>query len=77
MTIKLAYYFHQDENVTFFLLRHREQFDKIFGQDFTKKFFKKMYAGGLPEAGKMMTQKYSERGFENLLPVIATKISEL
>lgn len=77
MVIKLTYYFHFDENVIFFILRHKQQFDNIFGQDFTKRFFNKMYEGGPSEAEKLMTTRYTERGFQHLLPTIQTKISEL
>lgn len=75
--IRLAYYFHSDENVIFFVLRHREEFDRVFGQDFTSRFFKKMYKGGASEAERLLSLRYSERGFKNLLPAIQMKISEL
>lgn len=69
--------FSQDENVLFFVLRHKEKLDCIYGAGFVKKLFIKMYPEGIAEAEQYLKTKYAKRGFNNLLLVIASKFTEL
>lgn len=69
--------FNADENVLFFVLRHKEQLDKIYGAGFVKKIFRKMYPDGLAKADQFLRHRYTNRGFENLAVVITSKIAEL
>jgi hypothetical protein len=69
--------FHEDENVLFFILRHREQFDEAIGFNFVKSLYNEMHPGGLKDIEKLLVQNYSKRGFHNLLPLITTKLAEL
>lgn len=77
LVVKVIEEFADDENVIFFVLRHFEQFDEHFGNGFVAKLFKKMYKGGRDEAARMLSTKYSKRGFVHLLPIIATRMAEL
>lgn len=61
----------QDENVLYFILRHRDLFDKHLGKEWTKKFFKALHPHG---ALDYMTEKYTQRGFTNLIPEINEKL---
>lgn len=69
--------FRDDENVVFCILRHKERFDKLYGGRFVFKLLSKMYAKGLPEAQNFISKRYTERGFNNLLPIIAAKMAEI
>lgn len=77
LVVKLLLRFRDDENVVFFLLRYKEQFDEFFGKHFVFKLFSQMFPKGVQEANRFLLKKYTSRGFENLLPIIASKISEL
>jgi len=64
------------ENLLFFLLRYKEELDLIFWDDFTKELFQKSF-GTKEKAAAFITKRYSKRGFNQLLPVISAKMSEL
>lgn len=68
--------FRDDENVIFFVLRNKEQFDKLYGKRFVVKLFCRIYAKGLREVQQFLSKKYSARSFD-LSPIIATNIAEL
>lgn len=69
--------FSQDENVLYFFLLQHEEFSKIYGNNFVNTLFEKMFHKGVPEAGQFLLRKYGERGFHDLFPLIASKITEL
>lgn len=74
---RIALNFNQDENVLYFFLQQHEEFNKIYGHNFVNSLFEKMFQKGVPEAGQFLLQKYGERGFHDLFPLIASKITEL
>lgn len=74
---RLITLFRDDENVIFFLLRYKEQLNELYGPKFVIKLIIQMYPAGLKEASDFLLKKYANRGFDNLLPIIASKISEL
>jgi hypothetical protein len=69
--------FSRDENILFYILQQKEEFDQIYEKNFVNKIFEKMFQNGVPEAGQFLLQKYGERGFFDLLPLIASKITDL
>lgn len=69
--------FRDDENVVFFLLRHKHQIDKLYGRRYINKLLCRMYPKGLREVRHFLINKYTERHFEHLLPTISTMISEI
>jgi hypothetical protein len=69
--------FSLDENVLFFILRHKEKLDHIYGTGFVKKTFIKMYPDGIAEAEEYIKRQYANRGFNHLLMVISSKFTEL
>jgi hypothetical protein len=68
--------FPEDENVIFFILRHRIQLDKLYGHRFVLKTINRMYSKGLSEVQQLLLKKFTRRGFENVLPMIHSLISE-
>lgn len=69
--------FHRDENVILFILQHKEELDFLYIPGFTKDWIQKMFPAGVKEAGQFLSQRYTSRGFDNLIPTINTKIVEL
>lgn len=74
---RLLVQFRDDENVVFFVLRHHDQFDGLYGTKFVSRLFCRMYPKGLAETAHFLSTKFGTRGFENILPIVKTKISEL
>jgi hypothetical protein len=74
---RLIQQFRDDENVVFFVLRHKESFDKAFGKRFITKLFCRMYPKGLPEAKDFLIKKYMDRNFDNIAPMISRLFIEL
>jgi hypothetical protein len=77
LIVRLFTQFREDENVVFFLLRYKEQLNELYGTNFVFKLLLQMYPKGLKQASHFLLKKYAGRGFDNLLPIIASKISEL
>lgn len=69
--------FRDDENVLFFLLRNYKELDAAYSPRFISKTLKKMFNGGAHEAGRLMIVNYTQRGFNNLVPIIQDKILEV
>jgi hypothetical protein len=77
MTAKLMQQFSTDENVVFFMLRHKSELDRLYGSQFVYKLINKMYPKGVEEAKDFLLKQYGQRGFDHLIPLIIKKISEL
>lgn len=63
-------YFKGDENVLYFILRHREQLAVPFGPQFVRNCFEQIYPEGLNSALKFLLDRYMARGFSYLIPII-------
>lgn len=71
---RLIHHFSSNENVLFYVLRHRHAFDKIYGRGFVAKQFCRLFPKGIHEAQRLLSDKYLLRGFDNIVPIIAAKI---
>ncbi len=67
---KMLPHFRDDENVLFFTVRHHEQIDTLFGQHFVHKLMLELFPDGLDSACDFMVARYTQRGFESLIPEI-------
>jgi hypothetical protein len=74
---RLIYQFRDDENVIFYILRNHQILDQLYGQKFTLKLMSKLYPKGLKEAHLLLTRKYQQRGFDNLVTPIAATVKEI
>jgi glutamine synthetase adenylyltransferase len=74
---RLAYHFKHDENVILFLLKNHKILDRLYTNRFVIKLLTKMYPKGIKEVQHFLIEKYSARGFENLLPSIQAAVAEL
>ncbi|MBA3814925.1 MAG: hypothetical protein H0X29_00065 [Parachlamydiaceae bacterium] len=74
---RLILQFRDDENVLFFVLRHKDSFDKAFGKRFISKLFCRMYPKGLREAEHFLIRKYMDRSFDNITLIITRLFVEL
>lgn len=77
LIVRLIQQYRDDENVVFFVLRHKDAFDKVFGKRFLIKLFCRMYSKGLREAEQFLIKKYYERCFDNMGPMINRLFIEL
>lgn len=75
--VKVIILLKENENVLFFLLRHRMQLDDIYGQNFTMKLIASLFTRGLNEAQAHLIERYSSRGFEKLSETIRLYFNEL
>lgn len=70
---KIIFDFREDENVLFFLLRHRQALDLMFGEKFVHKTLTRLFPDGLKEAQQFILARYQKRGFNTL----TTEIEQL
>ncbi len=63
-------HFKEDENVIFFLLRHKEPLDSLYQEPFVRNCFEKIYPEGLRSVSQFLIARYTERGFVHLIPII-------
>jgi hypothetical protein len=71
---KLIPKYADDENVIYFLIRHKEAIDRLLTPQFLKLLFKKMFNDNL---SAFLVSRYKIRGFEHLLPQLDKAASEL
>lgn len=69
--------YKKDENVVFFILRHRKEIETLFVKGSVKQLLEKMYSEGLSEAKKILIRRYQSRGFTQLLPIISEIIDNI
>lgn len=69
--------FSCDENVIFFVIRYRTRLDHIYGPRFVRKLLTRLYPKGLKGAQQFLTAKYTERGFDHILPLLAKNFEEI
>lgn len=67
---KMLLNFGNDENVLFFIVRHQQQIDALFGKRFVRKLMLQLFPEGLESARLFMVQKYKQRGFASLIAEI-------
>lgn len=69
--------FQKDENVLFFFIRHKNDFDNLHSKGFVKKMIVKAYPKGLSEAESFLMQRYTKRGFHELVAMIKMHMQDL
>lgn len=74
---KIIQEYSENENVIFFILRHKKEFDNLIHPDFVHNLFSMHYNEGAADAEKMLLDKYSKRGFYQLLPIIMEKFRDI
>lgn len=63
---KLALAFKDDENLLFYLIRHQDQWDQVYGKNAAFKLLKKLN----PRYSTFIEEKYTSRGYGHLSPAI-------
>lgn len=61
--VKAIALFKENENVLYFLLRHKAQLDGIYESNFTVKLLKHLFLNDLQKVKDLLVRKYSSRGF--------------
>jgi hypothetical protein len=69
--------FREDENIIFFLLRHRTELETVYSPRFLNKLLLRMYPKGLCELKQLLKAKYNNRGFTNISSGIDAHFAEL
>lgn len=67
----------ENENLILFLLKHKEEIDRIMGKDYLRKFLQKAYPEGFEMLGEKMCDRYHERGFFSQIPEFKLLLSDL
>lgn len=70
LLFKMIPSFSEDENVLFFLLEHQNEIEKTSGKKFLLSVIKKVFKGGTSEMASFLYYRYSQRGFDHILPHI-------
>lgn len=66
-----------DENLLFFMLKHRAQIDHLMGKDHLKNYLLSISPSGLRSLEEMVCDRYHERGFFSLIPELKDLIHSL
>lgn len=74
---KIIIRFKDDENVIFFILRHIDPMNALYGTGFVHKIFGQMFGKKIEAVKDFLEQRYTNRGFLHLLPIIHEKFAEL
>lgn len=74
---RLIHQFRDDENVIFYVLKHHQAFDALYGPRFVMKLMNRIYSKGLKEVHFFLVKKYQERGFDHLVPSIDKTIKAI
>lgn len=77
LILRILIQFKEDENVLYFLLKHKTSFDKLYKTQFVARILKKMFPKGALEAAEILREKYTERGFHNLIESITSQVLSL
>ena len=77
LMLQLIMFFSDEENVIYFLIKHREDLKHIYRSNFFNKIFSKMYLGGISEARDFVIKSYERRGFHNITQQIANTMEEI
>jgi len=77
LIVEGIFVFREDENVLLFLVQYKDRFDALNGKDFVKELLIKLYPKGINELLKFLHQRFEERGFTRLLPMITNKVIKL
>jgi hypothetical protein len=67
----------EDENLVFFLLKHRVVIDGILQEGYVRNFLLAAHPSGLESLGEKMCDKYHQRGFFAQIPEFKLLITEL
>lgn len=77
LILRILIQFKEDENVLYFLLKHKTDFDQLYKTQFVARILKKMFPKGALDANDLLKKKYSDRGFHNLIESITNQVSNL
>lgn len=67
----------ENENLIFFLLKHREEIDQCMQKNYIHALLLKLHPAGLSELCEKLCDNYHHRGFYFLIPEIKLLITEL
>lgn len=75
LIFKRITHYLQNENVLYFLLRRKQDFDTFYHKKTVVTIFENLFRGGMEEALEWISKQYRQRKFSHLLPLIRKSIS--
>ena len=69
--------FSRDENVIYFLVRHRETLDKLYGYGFVRQLCQKWHPKGVKGIETLLISRYQTRGFNHPVEKIKHLMSDI
>lgn len=76
-TKKMISDYIDDENVLFFILRHKNQFDEVYDKNILKPLIKKHFYNSPERFESFLKNSYKKRGFDQLIPWISQLMSDI
>lgn len=69
--------FRDDENVLYYLVKNQQQLDSLFGNHFVVTLMDFLFPGGQEETERFLLNRYTQRGFTQLLPSISQNLENI
>lgn len=69
--------YRDSPSVLYFLLRHHEQCDAAYRQPIVKKMFCSFFPQGIEQAQAYLTERFSQKGFDHLIPSIEENLKKI
>lgn len=69
--------FRDDENVLYYLIKNQHQLDDLFGSHFVVTLLDFLFPGGQEETEQFLLNRYSQRGFTQLIPEISQSLENI
>lgn len=77
LTGRIAAQFQTNENVVFFLVRNQKAIDALYNEGFVLSLLYKMFQKKISNVREFLVRRYTERGFEHLVPFINASVDQL
>lgn len=69
--------FRDDENVLYYLIKNQAKLDDLFGNHFVVTLLDFLFPGGQDETAQFLLNRYSQRGFTQLVTEITTELENI
>ncbi len=77
LLLQKVYDYKENPSILLFLLRHQEECRTVFRKPIVKDLFSDIFPDGRDQAYAFLSEKFSQKGFEHLIPSIETYLKQL
>lgn len=74
LLVQTIFRFRENENVLYCLLRYSDRIEELYGKHFLRRLLRKMHPPTLAQVFDFLKKRYTERGFNYLIPSIEQKL---